>query len=56
MKVKRVYNKVWLANSTLSFYLICLQREFLIIKNSGVWEELSDIPFFLQTQLQQIIK
>ena len=28
---------------------------FLIIKNSGVREEISDIPFFLQTLLQQII-
>ena len=27
---------------------------FLIIKNSGVREELSYIPFFLQTKLQQI--
>ena len=26
----------------------------LIVKNSGVREELSDLPFFLQTQLQQI--
>ena len=41
-------------NSTLSFYLIILQREFLIIKNSGVREELIYLPFFLLTQLQQI--
>ena len=27
---------------------------FLIIKNSCVREELIDLPFFLQTQLQQI--
>ena len=27
---------------------------FLIVKNSCVREELIDIPFFLQTQLQQI--
>ena len=27
---------------------------FLIVKKSGVKEELTDLPFFLQTKLQQI--
>ena len=27
---------------------------FLIVKNSGVREELTDVVFFLKTQLQQI--
>ena len=48
---------------TLRFnWLICLYlfmsliriASFLIVKNSCVREELTDLPFFLQTQLQQI--
>ena len=39
---------------SLSFNVISSQREFLIAKNSCVREELIDLPFFLQTQLQQI--
>ena len=43
-------------------WLICLylfmslvrSASFLIVKNSCVREELIDLPFFLQTQLQQI--
>ena len=43
-------------------WLICLYHfmslvriaSFLIVKNSFVREELIDLPFFLQTQLQQI--
>ena len=33
--------------------LVCI-ASFLIVKNSCVREELIDLPFFLQTQLQQI--
>ena len=47
-EVKRVYN------THSIFYLISSQREFLIIKNSGVREEYSYLTFFLKTQLQKI--
>ena len=36
------------------FYLVSSEHEFLIIKNSCVREEISDLPVFLQTQMQQI--
>ena len=49
-----MYNTILLVNSTQYFYLISLQREFLIINKQLYREELSDLPFFLQTQLQQI--
>ena len=38
-----------------NFILLVRNASFLIIKNSCVREELSDVPFFLQAQLQQII-
>ena len=43
-----------LVHITLSFYLISPQHDFLNRKNSGVREELSDLLFLLQTQLQKI--
>ena len=49
-----MYNTILLVNCALSFYLISSQREFLIIKNSGVREEHSYLTFYLQIQLQQI--
>ena len=36
------------------FISLVRNASFLIIKNSGVREELSYYPFFIQTQLQQI--
>ena len=36
------------------FISLVRNTSFLIIKNSGVREELSDVVFFLQTQMQQI--
>ena len=54
IKRLNVYNTIKLANSTLFFYLISSQHEFLIIVNSDVREELSYLPFFIQTQLQKI--
>ena len=39
---------------SLSFYVISSHREFFNRKNSCVREELIDLMFFLQTQLQNI--
>ena len=36
------------------FMSLVRNGSFLIVKNSCVREELIDLPFFLQTQLQQI--
>ena len=36
------------------FMSLVRSASFLIVKNSCVREELIDLPFFLQTQLQQI--
>ena len=36
-------NTILLVNSSLSFYLITLQRDFPIVKNSCVREEVSDV-------------
>ena len=36
------------------FISLVRNASFLIVKNSGVREELSYLPFFLMTQLQQI--
>ena len=45
---------MWLVNRCLSVYVIILQGKFFNPKNSCVREELIDLPFFLQTQLQNI--
>ena len=55
MKVKRVYNTILLVNITLFFISLVRNSSFLITIKSCVREELSDIPFFPKTKLQQII-
>ena len=49
-----MYSTIWLVNSTLYFFPLVRNASSLIIINSCVREELSDIMFFLQPQLQQI--
>ena len=49
-----MYTKIWLVNRYQYFYVISSQCKFSNRKNSCVREELIDLPFFLQTQLQQI--
>ena len=44
----------WLISLYLFIQLV-RNVNVLIIKNSGVREELSDLPFFLQTQMQKNI-
>ena len=48
-----MHNTIWLVNNSLSFIPLVSSTSFLIIKNSCFREELSDLPSFLQTQLQQ---
>ena len=43
----------WLIGLYLIMSLVC-NASFLIVKNSGVREELTDFVFFLQTEIQQI--
>ena len=43
----------WLIALYIFISLVC-NASFLIVKNSGIREELSDVVFFIQTQLQQI--
>ena len=57
-KVKRKSNVYILRfNWLIGIYLfmsLVRNASFLIVKNSCVREEIVDLPFFLQTQLQQI--
>ena len=46
--------KIYLFIVFYLFTLLPFKASFLIVKNSCVREELSDVVFFLQTQLQQI--
>ena len=55
MKVKHMYIMIWLVNNTLSFYVISLQHEFLIIKIVVSGKNSVIFLFFIQTQLQQYI-
>ena len=38
----------------ITFFLLVCKASFLIMKHSVVREELSYLPFFLKTQLQEI--
>ena len=46
--VKCVYNPIWLVNSSLSFYLISLQRDFLILKKVVSGKNSFIFRFFLR--------